>query len=801
MDVGGRMDGILKGLRNSKVFVAMLVTASFLAACSKGGGGSSADLASQKNLSIAAMKAAGPAITGAQVAMANADVALSLSLPDGAAFVSATWDFGDSSGVVSSLSGVTHAFSAKGIYNVSVLLIDSSGGTTTLTHQMNIVGYLDGVTCLADLTLVVSDPATVGVAQTMQVSVPSCLTKYITSVSWDFGDGTTASGTSVQHTYTTTGAETITVQIFAPFTSNGPWVTFTRTIQVVAAPTPTPTPAPTATPVVAATPTPAPTATPVCSLGATRQSFGSDYTQTEACGLNGTKTVTYHDQITETCSVQNEKLAWLQTSTTPVKESEGPCQGQSCTSGSTVVANDGVVTGVVIGQTQVPLTCEFGETAFDTYNQITDQTCQNGQLVSGTSRQGSLVTAGACPTYSWVESSSWSSCSADCGGTQSRVFECRDSNGAIADSARCALAQPTEVQVCDGNPSAAGHSDVAVTSESAGNTKMCPANQIGVTVSKRDVTTTTVYACIDHQIQQASQSVSAGAWVTESYCRTYTAYRCSQDSLSNTDAKGRYQWMLKCQDQIPVVKQFLTEFATVTLNGPPKDDFVAKIDGKSRILYPTFMNNATTPEKVWIAPKVATASCTIPSTAYVAAVCVSSCATPDQEILAQVEEKFKMRKVSFIDALTQNYKKVAILSGGDMGSRKVQAFPVDQWVTEMLDTQHDIRNFTMKSGGKIRLTPNHPVVAADGSIRLAQDFKVGESLVRFGGDLDEIVSIDDVQYFGKVYNLFVKSADPLKNIVVTNGYLNGTAYFQNEGSGDVNRLLLRQKLIQGVFNK
>ena len=67
--------------------------------------------------------------------------------------------------------------------------------------------------------------------------------------------------------------------------------------------------------------------------------------------------------------------------------------------------------------------------------------------------------------------------------------------------------------------------------------------------------------------------------------------------------------------------------------------------------------------------------------------------------------------------------------------------------------------------------------------------------------LDEIVSLDEVQYFGKVCNLIVKSADPLKNIVVTNGYFNGTAYFQNVGSGDVNRLLLRQKLIQGVFNK
>ena len=726
---------------------------------------------------------------------------MSLSLPDGASYVSARWDFGDGSPVVSGLGPMNHGYTSKGIDTVTVVLVDELGSTLTLTHQINVVGYLDGIACLADLALVVADPATVGVAQPMQVSIPSCLTKYVTSVSWNFGDGTSAMGTSVQHTYTNSGSETITVQVFAPFTSSGSWVTFTQTIDVVAAPTPTPTPAPSATPVLA-TPIPAPTSTPLCALNATRQSFGAEYNRNESCGVDGTKSVTYHDQTVETCSAVNEKLAWIQTSSSPVKISEGACSGQSCSAaGGGKVANGGTVTGVVVGTVQVPLTCAYGEIASDTYSQLADQTCQNGHLVSGSTRQGTLVTAGSCPTYAWVGTSSWSQCSANCGGTQTQSFECHDSVGAVAPAARCTLAMPNVVQVCDGNAEAASRSDVATTTQSAGNTSLCPANQIGVTVAKRDVTTITVYACIDHQVQQASQTIANGAWVTESYCRTYTAYRCSQDSLSNTDAKGRYQWMLKCSDQIPVVKQFLNEFATVTLNGPVKDNFVAKIDGKSRILYPTFMDNATNPEKVWKAPKVATASCAIPSTAYVAAVCVSSCATPDQEILAQVEEKFAMRKVSFIDALTQNYKKVAILSGAAMHSRKVEAFPVDQWVTEMLDTTHDIRNFTMKSGGKIRLTPNHPVVASDGSIRLAQDFKVGDSLVRFGGGLDEIVSIDDVQYFGKVYNLFVKSADPLKNIVVTNGYLNGTSYFQNEGSGDVNRLLLRQKLIQGVFNK
>jgi hypothetical protein len=49
--------------------------------------------------------------------------------------------------------------------------------------------------------------------------------------------------------------------------------------------------------------------------------------------------------------------------------------------------------------------------------------------------------------------------------------------------------------------------------------------------------------------------------------------------------------------------------------------------------------------------------------------------------------------------------------------------------------------------------------------------------------------------------LFVESAALQKNIVVTNGYLNGTAYFQNDGAQHLNRRILRGALIKGVLPK
>ena len=58
--------------------------------------------------------------------------------------------------------------------------------------------------------------------------------------------------------------------------------------------------------------------------------------------------------------------------------------------------------------------------------------------------------------------------------------------------------------------------------------------------------------------------VEYGPWITENYCRQYVAYRCSQDSLSNSAAEGRFRWMKKCRDQVPVIKEFMDNFAPST---------------------------------------------------------------------------------------------------------------------------------------------------------------------------------------------------------------------------------------------
>jgi hypothetical protein len=109
--------------------------------------------------------------------------------------------------------------------------------------------------------------------------------------------------------------------------------------------------------------------------------------------------------------------------------------------------------------------------------------------------------------------------------------------------------------------------------------------------------------------------------------------------------------------------------------------------------------------------------------------------------------------------------------------------------------------FKMKSGGQLTLTPNHPILNDQVMMVLASDYQVGDNLVLAGGKLDPIVSADHTNYYGKVYNVLVKTNDPKRNVVITNGYLNGTAYFQNDGAIYVNRALFRKNLTRGAFDQ
>lgn len=544
----------------------------------------------------------------------------------------------------------------------------------------------------------------------------------------------------------------------------------------------------------------------------------------------------------------------------------------SCSSGCGSFGVNGTVkTGVIVGAVSVPVTCQFGEAGiFSVYNQVDDQTCSNGQIVTSNLRQGDLVTAGVCPTYSWVATANWTTCSADCGGTQLLVYECRDSYNQLAPADHCAGTAPVQTRACDGNPSAANRTDVSTSVETApSTTAQCPANQVGVTTSQRTDTTTTVYACINHQVAVQSQTTSYGAWQTQTTCRDIQVTYCEQDQLSDKEAEGRHAWMEKCRDKVSAIKDFMHDYDDVKTCGG------YSMHSKTHHFYPTFIDyddrddRDDRHEHVWRAPTDDGDSCDVPKSAEVGAVCIPGGATPEMQILALEDKGKDMKYLPFVDALLKNYKYVETpkfrshhhcdhddrdcddddhhhgdydhddhdrdrdnrdrddrrFGHGDdddhhdarhctnpkhhhendddddgIHAKVVQPTRVKSWITDKEDIDHEIVEFHLESGRILRLTPNHPVLTEEGRMKQAGDFQAGEKLVQLGGDLDRIVSVDNVAYHGKTYTVSVEAQDFRHNIIVTNGYLNGTGLFKYEDVGDLNRDLLRKKLCRHIFD-
>ncbi len=776
--------------------------------------------------------------SGPQITKVYANNTFSLIAPSGVTLTSIQWDFGDTAVVNTTESSVTHAYTEVGTYAVRVIAIDSAGVTTSIEHFVSVIQDSDELFCATQLAVSAPSENHVGDTNVFSVFLPACVRTHLNRVAWNFGDTTSDTGETVNKIYGATGLYTVTAVIHLN-NPQMPTISITRKIQVNDAQVQNNCP----------------------TEGQTRTTYGANYDEEENCGVNGTKTVTYRDRHNESCARTENVLDWILVSTDKEKVSEGECRGQACplpagapagASGVIVVGgqyylidggsytfysssnpansceqnkvvrscangvlsgsttnlvyqcqsgcgdfgpNGTVKTNIEVGTRQVALQCSFGEQGyFDIYKEIEDRTCSNGSVNSHDRRLGDLITKGQCPTYSYHATGNYTQCTADCGGLQSMIYECRNNLGAKVDNKFCAgQIQLEKTRQCDGNPQAVRRVDVTTVAEEDNTSKKCPKNEIGVILQNRDKITKKTYACIDHKVALESTVVEYTPWVEERYCRDYIAYRCNGDSLSNTQAHGRYEWMVKCSAEVPMLAEFLANFDNVKAgNGGITID-------STRSLYPTFMNNATNPEKMWKAPTSKSGSCSIPEGVYIAAVCVSSCAIPQEQILASGAGK-KMGAVEFVKALTEKYDRVATMSkNSSMESRNLKASKVEQWVTELVDTEQPVLVFTMESGKTLSVTPNHPLLKTDGSMTTADQFKAGDSLVVLGGGVDPIASVESILYFGKVYNVFVQSSVPQENIVVTNGYLNGTAFFQNEGAGNLNKSLLRKKLTKGIF--
>ncbi|WP_164734575.1 PKD domain-containing protein [Microbacterium lemovicicum] len=115
-----------------------------------------------------------------------------------------SWNFGD--GQTATGAQPSHSFPRSGTYNVSLIVTDGQGASSTITQPVSVIGANELPTAAFTSTVKHS-------AVTFDATSSADTDGTIVSYAWAFGDGETATGQTTSHTYATAGAYTVTLTV------------------------------------------------------------------------------------------------------------------------------------------------------------------------------------------------------------------------------------------------------------------------------------------------------------------------------------------------------------------------------------------------------------------------------------------------------------------------------------------------------------------------------------------------------------------------------------------------------------
>ncbi|MCK6588802.1 MAG: cell surface protein, partial [Polyangiaceae bacterium] len=178
----------------------------------------------------------------------------------------------------------------------------------------------------------------------------------------------------------------------------------------------------------------------------------------------------------------------------------------------------------------------------------------------------------------------------------------------------------------------------------------------------------------------------------------------------------------------------------------------------------------------------------------VAGLCEAGCYTGEQEV------RFGDELLPIGRAFASGETKVTTLSpGATFDSLTFIVNDIARWTADIAPADQQLITLRMQSGGELRVTTEHPILTSEGVMKRAMDLVAGESLVREDGSPDPIESTETQTVFTRVYNLRPVTLDLATNIIVAQGYLNGSARYQSEYVKYLNRVLLRKKIPAGLI--
>src|SRR5437867_3469335 len=135
-------------------------------------------------------------------------VTFSASASGGTTPYSFSWSFGD--GASGTGSSTTHTYPSAGTFNVILTVKDRSSPQQTATSQQSVSVSSPPPSLTASFVYSPSTPQ-VGQQVTFTASVSGGTAPYTDS--WSFGDGSTGTGPSVTHTYSSAGSFTVTLTV------------------------------------------------------------------------------------------------------------------------------------------------------------------------------------------------------------------------------------------------------------------------------------------------------------------------------------------------------------------------------------------------------------------------------------------------------------------------------------------------------------------------------------------------------------------------------------------------------------